>query len=117
MAKLQAGLDTAAIEIGRLDRESKLARAEEPAVASGELAAIYARLKSLEGEELINARAHMAQRMRTLVERIDFTPAKVTIHYANGSVGAFMPIVHENRKQLAAWLPGAQSITRPFDRD
>jgi DNA invertase Pin-like site-specific DNA recombinase len=117
VADLQMEIDTAAAEIRILDREAKIAKAEEPGIASSELAAIYARLSGLDGEEAVSARAHMAQRMKALVERIEFSPAKVTIRYANGSVGAFMPIVNENRKQLTAWLPGAQSITRPFNGD
>ena len=53
--------------------EMPSSKASEPAVASSELIGVYNRLKSLEGDELTAARAHMAQR----------------------SAGGFMPIVHQ----------------------
>ena len=105
LTELKTVIDAVASEIRDIEQKNKVAQANEPTAISGELMSFYAQLKGLEGDELAAARARIAQRLKSLVKIITMTPEKISIEYADGSTGGFMPVVHQRRQRTAAWMP------------
>lgn len=86
IARLQGEADEAGKRASDLDAEIKAAEAV-PGSGGKDLMAVYRQFEGLSGDELQRARAGVAQRLRSLVERIDVGPEVATVVMTDGGTG------------------------------
>lgn len=84
---LQSAIDEAGKSIDRLERELGAAKATSSTAGGSDLVDIYSHLNGIDGDDLVRARASLAQRLKTLIERIDVAPAGAELRYVDGSGG------------------------------
>lgn len=84
---LQSAIDEAGVTIETIDRELGAAKATSSTASGSDLVDIYNQLNDLHGDDLVRARAGVAQRLKSLIMRIEVAPAGVEIKYADATGG------------------------------
>src|SRR5699024_7333467 len=84
---LQADIDTAADEIGKLDAEVRAAEGDRGDDPAASFMALQQQLRETEGDEHVRVRAAVAQRLRGLVDRVVVGHEEAAVHLSDGGVG------------------------------
>lgn len=84
---LQADIDTAADEIGKLDAEVRAAEGDRGDDPAASFMALQQQLRETEGDEHVRVRAAVAQRVRGLVDRVVVGHEEAAVHLSDGGVG------------------------------